>query len=66
MLSPRRGGGDGGANHGSLIVTSVPRVGILIVYDVPRLSILIVQRKFYYLHFPPGGHFDILSQGWGI
>ena len=46
MLSPREGGR---ANHGSLIVRSVPRVGILFV-----------QRTFYHLHLPPGGHFDQL------
>ena len=57
MSSPREGGR---ANHGSLIVRSVPRVGILIVCDVPRLAILIVQRTFYHLHLPPGGHFDQL------
>ena len=38
----------------------VPIVGILIVCDVPRLAILIVQRTFYHLHLPPGGHFDQL------
>ena len=42
------------------MVRSVPRVGILIVCDVPRLAILIVQRTFYHLHLPPGGHFDHL------
>ena len=35
-------------------------VGILIVCDVHRLAILIVQRTFYHLHLPPGGHFDQL------
>ena len=62
MSSPREGGR---ANHGSLIVRSVPRVGILIVCDVPRLAILIVQRTFYHLHLPPGGHFDQLFCPWG-
>ena len=32
-------------------------VGILIVCDIHRLAILIVQRTFYHLHLPPGGHF---------
>ena len=54
VLSPREGGRD---NHKSLIVRSVPRVGILIVCDVPRLANL---RTFYYLHLSPGGHFDKL------
>ena len=51
----------GRANHGSFIVRSVP-IEILIVCDVRRLSlaILIVQRTFYHLHLPPGGHFDQL------
>ena len=39
MLNPRedeggRGGGGLAANHGSLIVRSVPRVGILMVRDL--------------------------------
>ena len=40
---------------------SVP-IEIVIVCDVHRLSlaILIVQRTFYHLHLPPGGHFDQL------
>ena len=40
---------------------SVP-IEILIVCDVQTLSlaILIVQRTFYHLHLPPGGHFDQL------
>ena len=39
---------------------SVPMVEILIVWDVHRLAILIVQRIFYHLHLPSGGHFDQL------
>ena len=44
MLSPREGGGGKGGRvkHGSLIVRSVPRLGILIVCNVPRLAILII------------------------
>ena len=57
MLSPREGGR---ANHGSLIVRSVHRVGILIACVVPRLKILMVQRTFYRLHLPLGGDFDQL------
>ena len=53
-------GGGARANHGSLIVRSVHRVGILIVCDVPRLTILMVQRTFYHLHLPLGGDFDQL------
>ena len=59
MLSPREGG-RGRANHGSLIVRSVPMVGILVVCDVHRLVLLTVQRTFYHLHLPPGGHFNQL------
>lgn len=58
MLSPREGGG--WANHWSLILRSVPWVGVLILCDVPRLAILIVQRIFYHFHLWLGGHFDHL------
>ena len=59
-VNPREGGRGFRANHGSFIVRSVPMVEILIVCDVHRLAILIVQRIFYHLHLPPGGHFDQL------
>ena len=36
MLSPRGGGWGGRADHGILIVSAVPRVGILIVRDAPK------------------------------
>ena len=32
MVSPRRGGEGGRANHANLIMRSVPRVGILIIF----------------------------------
>ena len=54
MLSLREGG-RGRAKQGSLIVRSVPWVGIMIVCDVPKLAILIVQRTFYHVHLPPSG-----------
>ena len=44
MLSPSRGE-VGLANHGNIIVRSVPRVGILIVNDVHRVVILIVREQ---------------------
>ena len=37
-------GGGGGANDGSFIVRSVPRVRVLIICDVPRVAILIIRR----------------------
>ena len=52
MLSPGRGGGSR-ANHGNIIVRSVPRVGILIVSEK-------VSRTFDLLQLPPGGYFDHL------
>ena len=59
-VKPQGGGKGGRTNHGSFIVRSVPIVGILIVCDVQRQAILIVQRTFYHLHLPPGGHFNQL------
>ena len=57
-VKPQEGGGGGRANHKSLIVRSVHRVGILIVCDVPRLKIMMVQRTFYHLHLPLGGNLN--------
>ena len=66
MLSLGEGAG-GRANDRSLIVRSVPRVGISIVRDVPMVTMLIIRRTFDHLHLPLGGDFDQLfcSRGGG-